>query len=277
VKERFLELCGATIDASYDTVAEGVTTAQQLAEEDPTVAFLHPYNDPNGIAGQAMVGRRIVTGLLAQSAQGSLDLHKDPVVINVQVGGGSLLTGVACAVVEAKEAGLFGNNVYVQAVRPERKTDGTLNEKYDGLFVEEPGSYAQAILQDSRFVQSTTTVSEHDSGLAAHRLATALRKPIEPAGLAGAAAFEQQAPENTTPTVYVSIASGENVTPALYEHFRDEPRRHQNAIIGLGGLIVNQAPLTPEPTIPSRTGVTQVASSPTAAYRTGLVVPKGRA
>lgn len=278
VKLARLEQRGVVVRPYFQSVEAGLADAASQAERsDGRMHFLHPYDDPDAIAGQAMVGRRILDSLLKQQAGGSLDLHRDPVVINVQVGGGSLLTGVACVMRRAKDLGLLGDNVRLQAVRPERKTDGELNEKFDGLCVERLGSYAQTMWCDKRFVQHYDTVTELDAGQAAHRLAGFLGKCVEPAGLVGAAAYEKQTFD--TPTVFVTIASGANVTPEAYDYFRGITRRHQLKI--LGDLAANRATrrLCDDSggrvkKIPSRASL--VWAGPTAAQRTGLVSPVSR-
>lgn len=233
VKLDSLRRLGASVDPGYADVMEAIQAAKVLAEENPSeVSFLHAFNNPDGIAGQTMVGRRLVSGLVGLHQEGGLDLHSDPVIIPVQIGGGSLITGVACAVMAAKRQGLMGDNVVVQGVRP-KTVNGGLDLRYDGLAVQKPGSFAQAVLADPRFVQKVVSVEELSTGLAANRMAWALHGTrVEPSGLAGAAAFEQYAPGNSVPTTYVMVASGRNVAAARYEEFADMPGRAQAAIIG---------------------------------------------
>jgi threonine dehydratase len=73
-----VELVGATVD-------ESLVAAQQFANETGAV-FIHPFDDPDVIAGHATIG----TEIMADCA--------DPALILVPVGGGGLISGVAAAV-----------------------------------------------------------------------------------------------------------------------------------------------------------------------------------
>jgi threonine dehydratase len=217
-----MERYGAKLDTSYPDVLAAIAAAEQEAVVDPRVAFLHPFNDLNAIAGQAMVGQRIVNGLLQRQQESKLDLQADPVEILVQRGGGSLLTGVACAVKQLKDARVASENLQVCEVRPEFETDGQLNLKYDGLAVEAPGSYARIILDDPEFVQDKVEVSEVDTGHAALKMHWRLHKSYEPSGLAGVAACLKAMATAKAPTTYVAVLSGANVTPERFRYFANE-------------------------------------------------------
>jgi threonine dehydratase len=88
---------GARVILHGDTFDEAATHAQALVEEKGLV-YVHPYDDPDVIAGQGTIGMEIVRQ------------HPDPIeAIFVPVGGGGLLAGVAA---------------YIRYVRPEIKLIG---------------------------------------------------------------------------------------------------------------------------------------------------------
>jgi threonine dehydratase len=78
-----------------DTYDEAREHAYELAKE-KKLTMVHPYDDPDVIAGQGTIGREI----LAKIGDGPLD------AVFIQVGGGGLLAGIAA---------------YIKAVRPEVK------------------------------------------------------------------------------------------------------------------------------------------------------------
>ena len=88
---------GAKVVLHGDTYDEASKHAMQLAEG-KGLSFVHPYDDPEVIAGQGTVGMEI------------LHQHKGPIdAVFVPVGGGGLLAGVAA---------------YIKYVRPEIKVIG---------------------------------------------------------------------------------------------------------------------------------------------------------
>jgi threonine dehydratase len=88
---------GAKVVLHGDTYDEASTHAQKLVEEKGLV-YIHPYDDPDVIAGQGTVGMEIL-----RQHKGQLD------AVFVPVGGGGLLAGVAA---------------YIKYVRPEVKVIG---------------------------------------------------------------------------------------------------------------------------------------------------------
>lgn len=208
---------GAEVDMSSKDVAGAIGLASGKEDLANGHKHFHPYNDEHGVAGQGLVGIRVVEGILQQVEDGKLDPFNDDVEILIARGGGSLLAGVAVAVMQARQAGLIGTNVRVREVRPERNDDGSLNKTFDGLAVEEPGSLTAPVLRDRRYVEDVVAVSEADAGNAAVRLDDIRGKHYEPSGLAGAAAFERLSAQNHgKPTTYVTVLSGANVTAERY-------------------------------------------------------------
>lgn len=232
-KRALLETPLSTVHSEHASVEQATAAALARAEAEGGV-FIHPYDDLDMIAGQSMVGMRAVLGLLEQQDAEQLDLTRDPVTFLVQRGGGSLLTGVACAVYALKQAGLAGDNVRVLEVRPEESED-----LYDGLKVAKPGHYAQSILDDSAFVQGTVYINDEATGRAANRLYKHYGKRFEPSGMAGVAAFEQLRANTPEPTVFVTVLSGANTSDEAFQYFAETPARlnaaRQEQVRHLGG------------------------------------------
>lgn len=97
IKVQAVQSHGAKIILIGDAYDDAYSHAQELAQEDGVV-FIHPYDDPDVIAGQGTVGMEIMQ-------QHSEDIE----AIFIPVGGGGLLAGVAA---------------YVKYLRPETKIIG---------------------------------------------------------------------------------------------------------------------------------------------------------
>lgn len=97
IKVNVVKSYGARVVLHGDTYDEASACAQRLVEEKGLV-YIHPYDDPDVIAGQGTIGMEIVRQ------------HPEPIeAIFVPVGGGGLLAGVAA---------------YIKYVRPEIKLIG---------------------------------------------------------------------------------------------------------------------------------------------------------
>ncbi len=97
IKIAAVEARGATVLLHGDSYSDAYDEAQRLQKESGAT-FVHPYDDPDVIAGQGTIGMEIL-----RQCQGPLD------AIFVAVGGGGLISGIAA---------------YVKRVRPEVKVIG---------------------------------------------------------------------------------------------------------------------------------------------------------
>jgi len=97
IKVDAVKALGGKVVLDGDTYDESAAHARQLAAE-KGMTLVHPYDDPDVIAGQGTVGREIL-----QQAQDGLD------AVFVPVGGGGLIAGVAA---------------YLKSVRPSVKIIG---------------------------------------------------------------------------------------------------------------------------------------------------------
>lgn len=213
IKRAANERYGAVVHADYEDVIDAGRAAQNVAAVDPHTRFaMHAFNNPDAIAGQALVGTRIVEGIKAQRLTGRVE-------VLVQRGGGSLLTGVASVIYEAKERGELKNaEVVVREVRPRRIDGDKLDPRYDGLFVEEPGLYAANIVNSPDFIQpGTIEITPADTGRAANLLFPTIRHILELSGLAGAAGYVHERASASEPTTYITVATGANTARGAYE------------------------------------------------------------
>jgi threonine dehydratase len=97
IKVQAVEARGATVVLHGDSYDEACVRAKELTEES-RATFVHPYDDPEVIAGQGTIGMEI------------LRQHAGPIhAIFVPVGGGGIISGIAA---------------YVKRLRPEIKIVG---------------------------------------------------------------------------------------------------------------------------------------------------------
>ncbi len=216
----------------FDRVDQAIVQARRDAKLRDDAELMHPFDNVYGVAGQALVGKRVVAGLVQRADEGLWQPFEDQVVIQVPRGGGSLLAATAFEVEQARASGCFGSNVQVRSARPNKAAE---TELFDGLNVQQMGTLGRLASGNQRFVQGESSFSEADTGRALGLVYQAIGKKVEPSGAAATAAMLADADENRTPTTYVTIVSGANVTDERYAHFRDAPRREQQELLKVGG------------------------------------------
>ncbi len=137
--------------------------------------FLHPYNDPDVIAGQGTLGLEILADLP----------YVDAVV--VPAGGGGLLAGVATAVkainprVAVYGVQAAGADAIVQSFRAKKLIcTESASTIADGIAVKAPGDLTVEII--NRLVDDMFTVSEKEIANAILLLMERCKQIVEPAG-----------------------------------------------------------------------------------------------
>ncbi|MEE9332222.1 MAG: threonine ammonia-lyase, biosynthetic [Methylophilaceae bacterium] len=106
IKINAVKNLGAEVVLAGDSYSDAYVRALAL-EKAEELTFVHPYDDPDVIAGQGTIAKEI------------LDVHPDPIeAIFCSVGGGGLLAGIAA---------------YVKAKRPEIKIIGVEAENSDAM------------------------------------------------------------------------------------------------------------------------------------------------
>ena len=167
----------ALVKGAYD---DAYQYACKLQEEEHAT-FIHPFDDPDVIAGQGTIGLEI------------LDQLKDVDVIVVPVGGGGLISGVAFAAkslkpdikiygVQAKEAASMADSLKYD----EQVTLNTVNTFADGIAVKHPGDLTFELIKD--YVDGVVTVTEDEIAVAILALIEKQKLIAEGAGAVSLAA-----------------------------------------------------------------------------------------
>ena len=160
-------LCGDCYDDAY-------AEALRICEAEGA-AFLHPYNDPEVIAGQGTLALEILE-----------ELPKADMII-VPVGGGGLLAGVAAAVkqtdprVKVYGVQAQGADAVARSFREKKLVcTETASTIADGIAVKAPGDIAVELI--NRYADGVVTVSDAEISSAILLLMERSKQIVEPAG-----------------------------------------------------------------------------------------------
>jgi threonine dehydratase len=194
---------GAEVEFCAGTVEECVAQAHQRAES-AGLAFVHPFDDPDVIAGQGSVGLELLADV------------SDLARVLVPLGGGGLASGIAIAVKsERPGAEVIGVQVERSAPFPASLGEGepvTVEPGVtvaDGIAVKRPGELTLPLVE--RWLDEVVVVSEDEVGDAMAALLAEAKLVVEGAGAVGVAAVASgrvaPAPEGST----AIVLSGGNV------------------------------------------------------------------
>lgn len=188
-----------------DGVVDDCFGAARAFAEEAGAEFIHPFDDPEVIAGQGTVGLEMVDDLQGE-------------VVIVPVGGGGLLSGTAAAL---RGRGFRGRLIGVEAsgaaameaaMGAGRPVDIDRVETIaDGIAVRSVSERTLAHI--SSFVDEIVTVSDDDIAQACLLLLERAKAVVEPAGAVGLAALLAGAVAGSEPAVVV--LSGGNVDPLI--------------------------------------------------------------
>ncbi len=205
IKVAAVKNLGARIELHGNAYNEAAEFAQKMVEE-RGMTFVHPYDDPEVIAGQGTIAMEILR-------QHSTDIH----AIFVPVGGGGLISGIA---------------TYVKALKPEIKVIGVepndapcmyealkANERVildqvgifaDGVAVRQAGEEPFRIARE--FVDEVILVSSDEICAAIKDIFEDTRSIAEPAGALGVAGLKKYVNrEKIRGANLVAIDSGANI------------------------------------------------------------------
>lgn len=142
---------------------------------DEGASFLHPYDDPEVIAGQGTIGFEILK-----------DLPMVDMII-VPAGGGGLLAGVAACVKQVnprvKVVGVQaeGASAIAQGFsKKERVVTESVSTIADGIAVKAPGELTQKLI--NKYADDVVTVSDSEISAAIMLLLERSKQVVEPAG-----------------------------------------------------------------------------------------------
>lgn len=196
---------GAEVVLVGDSYSDAYVHALAL-EQSENLTFVHPYDDPDVIAGQGTIGMEI------------LNAHPEPIeAIFCCVGGGGLISGVA-AYVKAKRPDI--KIIGVEAKDAEAMTE-SLKHQYrvtldhvglfaDGAAVKQVGEHTFNLCQ--QYVDEMIVVDNDAICAAIKDVFEDTRSILEPAGaLATAGIKAYVARENITDKTLIGIASGANM------------------------------------------------------------------
>ena len=172
---------GAEVHLVPGTYDDASAYAAKLCKEEG-MTFVHPFDDPDVIAGQGTVGLEILEQL------------PDVDAVLVPIGGGGLISGVAYAIkhlkptckvygVQAAEAPSMKRSIEAQ----DKLTLSTANTFADGIAVKHPGDLTFELVK--RYVDGIVTVSEDEIAAAVLFLIEQRKLVCEGAGAVSVAAM----------------------------------------------------------------------------------------
>lgn len=180
VKIQATEGYGAKVVLAGDCYDDAYACACRICEEQGA-KFLHPYNDPEVIAGQGTIGLEILSELPTVD------------VILVPAGGGGLLAGVASAVkqlnprVKVYGVQAQGADAIARSFKAKKLvTTGSAATIADGIAVKTPGDITVELI--NRYADGVLTVSDTEIADAILLLIERCKQIVEPSGAAPVAA-----------------------------------------------------------------------------------------
>ncbi len=205
IKVKSVRRLGSKIVLFGDSYDEAYERARIMADE-KNMTFVHPYDDPDVIAGQGTIAVEILR-------QNMGNIH----AIFVPVGGGGLIAGIAA---------------YVKFVRPEIKVIGVEPEDADCLnralkanrrvIIKQVGIFADGVAVKQvgkepfrlahRYVDEVITVNTDEICAAIKDIFDDTRSIAEPAGALGVAGIKKYVDrENIKEKCLITIESGANI------------------------------------------------------------------
>ncbi len=200
---------GAEVVLHGENFDEALTEARRRSEADGAT-FLHAFNDPAVIAGQGTVGLEL------------LDQIPDLEAVVVPVGGGGLISGIACAIKESRPgvriigvepAALPSMAAALAAHQPvEIPASPTVA---DGVAVRKVGDLTLALAE--KYVDEMVTADDEETAMAILRLLEKQKTLAEGAGAIGIAALLQHRTTLRGKRTAVIITGG-NIDVTLLAH-----------------------------------------------------------
>jgi threonine dehydratase len=205
-----VEAFGGIVHLQGDSVDDCVAAARSRAAE-TGAGFVHPFDDPEVILGQATLGLELLEDV------------PDLAAVVVPVGGGGLISGIAGVVKSARATGVRVIGVQVDACAPFPEslrdsapvTFAARATIADGIAVKRPGDITLPLVQ--RWVDDMVVVTEEEIADAMVWLLERSKLVVEGGGAAGVAAVMAGRVPGGIPATgaTVIVLSGGNVDPGL--------------------------------------------------------------
>jgi threonine dehydratase len=201
---------GATVRLVGASIEESVIAAREEAHREGRV-LVHPFDDPQVIAGQGTIGLEILEDV------------PDVDTVVVPLGGGGLLSGIASAVkashpevrvvgVEAAGCAPYVGSLEQGEIQPVPQTETIA----DGIAVKRPGELTFGMIRE--LVDDVVTVTDAEIGQTIVQLLEREKTVVEGAGAVGLAALLSG---KVTAKKAVAVLSGGNIdTPLLMQVIR---------------------------------------------------------
>ncbi|SDU26024.1 threonine ammonia-lyase, biosynthetic [Halopseudomonas salegens] len=229
IKVKAVRARGAKVILHGDAFDEALAYSRKLIEE-KGYTYIHPYDDPDTIAGQGTVAMEIL-----RQHQGPLD------AIFVPVGGGGLVAGIAAYVkylrpdikvigVEPTEAACL----QAAMAADERVVLSQVGLFADGVAVAQIGEHTFEVCR--HYVDEVITVTTDEMCAAIKDIYDDTRSICEPAGCLGVAGIKKYVErEGCEGQVYIAIDSGANVNFDRLRHVaeRAEIGERREAILAV--------------------------------------------
>ncbi|WP_105102220.1 threonine ammonia-lyase, biosynthetic [Microbulbifer pacificus] len=205
IKVNAVRMRGAEVVLHGDTFDEAAARARALVEERGLV-FIHPYDDPDVIAGQGTVAMELL-----RQQPGTLD------AVFIPVGGGGLAAGMAAYIKYVRpEIKVFAvepeDAACLKLAMDEGNREGRLSQVglfADGVAVAQIGEETYRVLRET--IDGVLTVTTDEICAAIKDIFEDTRSIAEPAGAVGLAGLkkyaEQQGEQNLT---LATVCSGAN-------------------------------------------------------------------
>jgi threonine dehydratase len=210
---------GAAVHMVGVTVDESLAAARERAAQGG-LAFVHPFDDPDVIAGQATVGLEL------------LEQVTDIARVLVPVGGGGLISGVAIALKSARPdievVGVQVDTCAPFAASLEAGVPVPVESAVtiaDGIAVKRPGELTLELIR--HWVDEMVAVEEDDVAEAMVFLLERAKLVVEGAGAVGVAALLAGRAAASEAGTTVVILSGGNVDAGLLAYVA---RRHESQV-----------------------------------------------
>jgi threonine dehydratase len=224
---------GAVVHQKADSVDECVALAREHAERS-TLAFVHPFDDEDIVAGQAGLGLELAEDVPDLSA------------VVIPIGGGGLASGTALAI-RARRPGTRIIGVQAAACAPYKASleaghpveAGPAATIADGIAIKRPGELTLRLL--SELLDDLVTVEETAIAEAMVHLLERAKLVVEGAGAASVAALLTGVATPAENGTTVAVLSGGNVDAGLLAALA---ARHETEV-GRRIRLVTRVPDTP--------------------------------